>query len=172
MEHLGHPVYITEGSYTNIKVTSPLSLRLDIHFFIATMPLSPFFWICQFQVTTPDDILLAERILNTKAAVAATWSFGYKNKCAKLPMRWIFTHKVKLSNLPVILRCLMSNDPCCKGLYVLLIKEWREVWVNEWFSLFCGYILKRKLWIEFQNYKFRLISYISYIFAFSLNIQL
>ncbi|KAL6494453.1 hypothetical protein OROGR_031253 [Orobanche gracilis] len=34
VEHLGHPVYITEGSYTNIKVT------------------------------TPDDLLLAERILN------------------------------------------------------------------------------------------------------------
>nr|AQZ26749.1 2-C-methyl-D-erythritol 4-phosphate cytidylyltransferase [Eucommia ulmoides] len=35
VEHLKHPVYITEGSYTNIKVT------------------------------TPDDLLLAERILNT-----------------------------------------------------------------------------------------------------------
>ncbi|KAK4438429.1 2-C-methyl-D-erythritol 4-phosphate cytidylyltransferase, chloroplastic [Sesamum alatum] len=35
VEHLRHPVYITEGSYTNIKVT------------------------------TPDDLLLAERILNT-----------------------------------------------------------------------------------------------------------
>ncbi|KAF2309023.1 hypothetical protein GH714_000166 [Hevea brasiliensis] len=34
VEHLKHPVYITEGSYTNIKVT------------------------------TPDDLLLAERILN------------------------------------------------------------------------------------------------------------
>ncbi|GFP80440.1 2-c-methyl-d-erythritol 4-phosphate cytidylyltransferase chloroplastic [Phtheirospermum japonicum] len=34
VEHLRHPVYITEGSYTNIKVT------------------------------TPDDLLLAERILN------------------------------------------------------------------------------------------------------------
>ncbi|XP_057542258.1 2-C-methyl-D-erythritol 4-phosphate cytidylyltransferase, chloroplastic [Amaranthus tricolor] len=34
VEHLGHPVYITEGSYTNIKVT------------------------------TPDDLLVAERILN------------------------------------------------------------------------------------------------------------
>ncbi|XP_047327191.1 2-C-methyl-D-erythritol 4-phosphate cytidylyltransferase, chloroplastic [Impatiens glandulifera] len=37
VEHLKHPVYITEGSYTNIKVT------------------------------TPDDLLLAERILNTTA---------------------------------------------------------------------------------------------------------
>ncbi|KAL3613212.1 hypothetical protein CASFOL_042903 [Castilleja foliolosa] len=36
VEHLRHPVYITEGSYTNIKVT------------------------------TPDDLLLAERILNTR----------------------------------------------------------------------------------------------------------
>lgn len=36
VEHLKHPVYITEGSYTNIKVT------------------------------TPDDLLLAERILNTE----------------------------------------------------------------------------------------------------------
>ncbi|KAL3620757.1 hypothetical protein CASFOL_035669 [Castilleja foliolosa] len=35
VEHLRHPVYITEGSYTNIKVT------------------------------TPDDLLLAERILNS-----------------------------------------------------------------------------------------------------------
>ncbi|CAM8944917.1 unnamed protein product [Rhodiola kirilowii] len=35
VEHLRHPVYITEGSYTNIKVT------------------------------TPDDLLLAERILST-----------------------------------------------------------------------------------------------------------
>ncbi|OVA15477.1 2-C-methyl-D-erythritol 4-phosphate cytidylyltransferase [Macleaya cordata] len=35
VEHLNHPVYITEGSYTNIKVT------------------------------TPDDLLLAERILST-----------------------------------------------------------------------------------------------------------
>ncbi|KAG5525699.1 hypothetical protein RHGRI_032106 [Rhododendron griersonianum] len=35
VEHLKHPVYITEGSYTNIKVT------------------------------TPDDLLLAERILST-----------------------------------------------------------------------------------------------------------
>ncbi|XP_065627470.1 2-C-methyl-D-erythritol 4-phosphate cytidylyltransferase, chloroplastic-like [Quercus suber] len=34
VEHLKHPVYITEGSYTNIKVT------------------------------TPDDLLLAERILS------------------------------------------------------------------------------------------------------------
>ncbi|XP_021852879.2 2-C-methyl-D-erythritol 4-phosphate cytidylyltransferase, chloroplastic [Spinacia oleracea] len=34
VEHLGHPVYITEGSYTNIKIT------------------------------TPDDFLVAERILN------------------------------------------------------------------------------------------------------------
>lgn len=38
VEHLKHPVYITEGSYTNIKVT------------------------------TPDDLLLAERILNMEAA--------------------------------------------------------------------------------------------------------
>ncbi|KAL8527566.1 hypothetical protein ACS0TY_005427 [Phlomoides rotata] len=37
VEHLKHPVYITEGSYTNIKVT------------------------------TPDDLLLAERILNPAA---------------------------------------------------------------------------------------------------------
>ncbi|XP_051135393.1 2-C-methyl-D-erythritol 4-phosphate cytidylyltransferase, chloroplastic [Andrographis paniculata] len=37
VEHLKHPVYITEGSYTNIKVT------------------------------TPDDLLLAERILHTPA---------------------------------------------------------------------------------------------------------
>ncbi|GER29266.1 2-C-methyl-D-erythritol 4-phosphatecytidylyltransferase [Striga asiatica] len=37
VEHLRHPVYITEGSYTNIKVT------------------------------TPDDLLLAERILNPVA---------------------------------------------------------------------------------------------------------
>ncbi|KAG8368946.1 hypothetical protein BUALT_Bualt15G0099200 [Buddleja alternifolia] len=37
VEHMKHPVYITEGSYTNIKVT------------------------------TPDDLLLAERILNTAA---------------------------------------------------------------------------------------------------------
>ncbi|KAL5982802.1 hypothetical protein ACLOJK_016879 [Asimina triloba] len=37
VEHLKHPVFITEGSYTNIKVT------------------------------TPDDLLLAERILNTDA---------------------------------------------------------------------------------------------------------
>nr|AID51430.1 2-C-methyl-D-erythritol 4-phosphate cytidylyltransferase [Astragalus membranaceus] len=37
VEHLKHPVYITEGSYTNIKVT------------------------------TPDDLLLAERILNINA---------------------------------------------------------------------------------------------------------
>ncbi|KAH9287502.1 hypothetical protein KI387_031619, partial [Taxus chinensis] len=34
VEHLKHPVYITQGSYTNIKVT------------------------------TPDDLLVAERILN------------------------------------------------------------------------------------------------------------
>lgn len=38
VEHLKHPVFITEGSYTNIKVT------------------------------TPDDLLLAERILNTTSA--------------------------------------------------------------------------------------------------------
>lgn len=38
VEHLKHPVFITEGSYTNIKVT------------------------------TPDDLLLAERILNMNAA--------------------------------------------------------------------------------------------------------
>nr|AFI71456.1 2-C-methyl-D-erythritol 4-phosphatecytidyltransferase [Rauvolfia verticillata]AFO10121.1 chloroplast 2-C-methyl-D-erythritol 4-phosphate cytidyltransferase [Rauvolfia verticillata] len=38
VEHLKHPVYITEGSYTNIKVT------------------------------TPDDLLLAERILNPTSA--------------------------------------------------------------------------------------------------------
>ncbi|XP_026446675.1 2-C-methyl-D-erythritol 4-phosphate cytidylyltransferase, chloroplastic-like [Papaver somniferum] len=38
VEHLNHPVYITEGSYTNIKVT------------------------------TPDDLLLAERILSVKKA--------------------------------------------------------------------------------------------------------
>ncbi|KAF8016123.1 hypothetical protein BT93_H1605 [Corymbia citriodora subsp. variegata] len=37
VEHLRHPVYVTEGSYTNIKVT------------------------------TPDDLLLAERILNMDA---------------------------------------------------------------------------------------------------------
>nr|AOT86858.1 2-C-methyl-D-erythritol 4-phosphate cytidylyltransferase [Osmanthus fragrans] len=41
IEHLKHPVYITEGSYTNIKVT------------------------------TPDDLLLAERILNPATAVPA-----------------------------------------------------------------------------------------------------
>lgn len=41
VEHLKHPVYITEGSYTNIKVT------------------------------TPDDLLLAERILNMETAVSA-----------------------------------------------------------------------------------------------------
>ncbi|KAK1300047.1 hypothetical protein QJS10_CPB13g01072 [Acorus calamus] len=41
VEHLKHPVYITEGSYTNIKVT------------------------------TPDDLLLAERILNTGVPVPA-----------------------------------------------------------------------------------------------------
>nr|XP_019702467.1 2-C-methyl-D-erythritol 4-phosphate cytidylyltransferase, chloroplastic isoform X2 [Elaeis guineensis] len=39
VEHLKHPVYITEGSYTNIKVT------------------------------TPDDLLLAERILNMRVGV-------------------------------------------------------------------------------------------------------
>ncbi|KAE8735662.1 2-C-methyl-D-erythritol 4-phosphate cytidylyltransferase [Hibiscus syriacus] len=38
VEHLKHPVYVTEGSYTNIKVT------------------------------TPDDLLLAERILNMNSA--------------------------------------------------------------------------------------------------------
>ncbi|MFS7939307.1 putative 2-C-methyl-D-erythritol 4-phosphate cytidylyltransferase [Helianthus anomalus] len=41
VEHLKHPVYITHGSYTNIKVT------------------------------TPDDLLLAERILNTDSFVPA-----------------------------------------------------------------------------------------------------
>ncbi|KAK9076968.1 hypothetical protein SSX86_005303 [Deinandra increscens subsp. villosa] len=41
VEHLKHPVYITQGSYTNIKVT------------------------------TPDDLLLAERILNTDSFVPA-----------------------------------------------------------------------------------------------------
>ncbi|KAJ3678111.1 hypothetical protein LUZ60_001914 [Juncus effusus] len=41
VEHLKHPVFITEGSYTNIKVT------------------------------TPDDLLLAERILNMNATVLA-----------------------------------------------------------------------------------------------------
>ncbi|KAI3805242.1 hypothetical protein L1987_27439 [Smallanthus sonchifolius] len=41
VEHLKHPVYITHGSYTNIKVT------------------------------TPDDLLLAERILNTESFVPA-----------------------------------------------------------------------------------------------------
>nr|AMB19707.1 2-c-methyl-d-erythritol 4-phosphate cytidylyltransferase 1 [Taraxacum kok-saghyz] len=41
VEHLKHPVYITQGSYTNIKVT------------------------------TPDDLLLAERILNTDSFVTA-----------------------------------------------------------------------------------------------------
>ncbi|KAK1263129.1 hypothetical protein QJS04_geneDACA016221 [Acorus gramineus] len=41
VEHLKQPVYITEGSYTNIKVT------------------------------TPDDLLLAERILNTGVPVPA-----------------------------------------------------------------------------------------------------
>ncbi|XP_057493624.1 2-C-methyl-D-erythritol 4-phosphate cytidylyltransferase, chloroplastic-like isoform X2 [Actinidia eriantha] len=41
VEHLKHPVYITEGSYTNIKVT------------------------------TPDDLLLAERILNTSSVQAS-----------------------------------------------------------------------------------------------------
>lgn len=41
VEHLKHPVYITEGSYTNIKVT------------------------------TPDDLLLAERILNNASFVPA-----------------------------------------------------------------------------------------------------
>lgn len=41
VEHLKHPVYITEGSYTNIKVT------------------------------TPDDLLLAERILHQGSGVAA-----------------------------------------------------------------------------------------------------
>ncbi|XP_071729795.1 2-C-methyl-D-erythritol 4-phosphate cytidylyltransferase, chloroplastic-like [Rutidosis leptorrhynchoides] len=41
VEHLKHPVYITEGSYTNIKVT------------------------------TPDDLLLAERILHTESPVPA-----------------------------------------------------------------------------------------------------
>ncbi|PSS29099.1 2-C-methyl-D-erythritol 4-phosphate cytidylyltransferase [Actinidia chinensis var. chinensis] len=41
VEHLKHPVYITEGSYTNIKVT------------------------------TPDDLLLAERILNTSSVEAS-----------------------------------------------------------------------------------------------------
>ncbi|XP_031263658.1 2-C-methyl-D-erythritol 4-phosphate cytidylyltransferase, chloroplastic-like [Pistacia vera] len=40
VEHLKHPVYITEGSYTNIKVT------------------------------TPDDLLLAERILNMRLGPA------------------------------------------------------------------------------------------------------
>lgn len=41
VEHLKHPVYITEGSYTNIKVT------------------------------TPDDLLLAERILNMEVPIPA-----------------------------------------------------------------------------------------------------
>ncbi|KAM6590436.1 hypothetical protein CsatA_013041 [Cannabis sativa] len=40
VEHLGHPVYITEGAYTNIKVT------------------------------TPDDLLLAERILSMNSVKA------------------------------------------------------------------------------------------------------
>lgn len=33
VEHLGHPVYITEGSYTNIKVASP-SLYISCKYFI------------------------------------------------------------------------------------------------------------------------------------------
>ncbi|KAL9683651.1 hypothetical protein QQ045_015476 [Rhodiola kirilowii] len=51
VEHLRHPVYITEGSYTNIKVMEQVTVE-------------------QFNgksvtVTTPDDLLLAERILST-----------------------------------------------------------------------------------------------------------
>ncbi|KAJ0010004.1 hypothetical protein Pint_33010 [Pistacia integerrima] len=45
VEHLKHPVYITEGSYTNIKEGGAL------------------FYIL---VTTPDDLLLAERIFNMR----------------------------------------------------------------------------------------------------------
>ncbi|KAG2407108.1 2-C-methyl-D-erythritol 4-phosphate cytidylyltransferase [Vigna angularis] len=45
VEHLKHPVYITEGSYTNIKVT------------------------------TPDDMLLAERILNVDSEESACQVF-------------------------------------------------------------------------------------------------
>ncbi|KAG2704306.1 hypothetical protein I3760_06G178000 [Carya illinoinensis] len=45
VEHLKHPVYITEGSYTNIKTV--------------------------LQVTTPDDLLLAERIMSLSTGVSS-----------------------------------------------------------------------------------------------------
>ncbi|KAE9446764.1 hypothetical protein C3L33_21326, partial [Rhododendron williamsianum] len=52
VEHLKHPVYITEGSYTNIKVIRICSMILKFN--TAASP-----------CTTPDDLLLAERILST-----------------------------------------------------------------------------------------------------------
>ncbi|KAK1402408.1 2-C-methyl-D-erythritol 4-phosphatecytidyltransferase [Heracleum sosnowskyi] len=56
VEHLKHPVYITEGSYTNIKVT------------------------------TPDDMILAEKILNATSSCgtnSSAKSFG--NEAAQVP---------------------------------------------------------------------------------------
>ncbi|KAL6329258.1 hypothetical protein AAG906_014871 [Vitis piasezkii] len=53
VEHLKHPVFITEGSYTNIKVAELSTL---IVFKVYYMHDSPSHY--------PDDLLLAERILN------------------------------------------------------------------------------------------------------------
>ncbi|GAA0174232.1 transferase [Lithospermum erythrorhizon] len=60
VEHLKHPVYITEGSYTNIKLSPHAKIVSgSIRFF--NLPL----------VTTPDDLLLAERILNTTSTMSS-----------------------------------------------------------------------------------------------------
>ncbi|KAL1802023.1 hypothetical protein ACET3Z_030670 [Daucus carota] len=56
VEHLKHPVYITEGSYTNIKVT------------------------------TPDDMILAEKILNaTSSCDASSSATSFGNEVVPVP---------------------------------------------------------------------------------------
>lgn len=63
VEYLKHPVYVTQGSYTNIKVkqnTNVTIMRWKKSFgsYLLLKLSHP------LQVTTPDDLLLAERILS------------------------------------------------------------------------------------------------------------
>lgn len=74
VEYLKHPVYVTQGSYTNIKVNETI-----------TLPFLPWWQnqICLFfffllKVTTPDDLLLAERILSMDSwGIIISFSFSF-----------------------------------------------------------------------------------------------
>lgn len=132
VEHLKHPVFITEGSYTNIKVSQCQTFFLHI---LYSKPLSKFacaeIFICLmhepwyfsvWQVTTPDDLLLAERIIGMNEE----WN------------HWLN---------PIILFMLKNYVFICPVTH--MIREGHSV--LEWFTQWCDDLISVGLMLEAYN---------------------